>query len=357
MSKILNPGSYRASSFSFQQIRNKLPEEQQKRIERLIQIDPVLSILQYAKVYCCIAMAIALGAYSWHPLVVVAVIVFIAGRQHSLYILNHEASHNLLFKAPSTNKWVATVFSNLVMFHHPEAWSFVQWKRIHMRHHLYLFTNRDPNYVGRREKGDTTTVHGSSRLIWLCIRAGIMSSFQFFIGRQDYAESRVTAEVNKGYYSHLSCLFRLFKNDREMQMESIVRLTFIVVVGATLNFFQWWIPFIVFWIVPMYTVYPMLLTFMDLTEHRWTDSSGDIENNSRSVRAGALAKLIMSVLPRGFHREHHFCPRVAVTKLPELSAILCEEGIVSDPLSLKELFKELRNMGEIKSDKEFVARN
>jgi fatty acid desaturase len=355
MQKILSSGSYQSSSFCFKEIRNKLPEEQQKRIDRLMQIDPILSILEYAKVYCCIAIAIALGAYSWHPLVVVAVIVFIAGRQHSLYILNHDASHNLLFKAPSTNKWVATVFSNLVMFHHPEAWSFVQWKRIHMRHHLYVFTDRDPNYVGRQNKGDTTTVHRPLKLTWLCIRSGIMSIFQFFIGRQDYADSRVTTEVNKAAYNHFSCLFRPFKNDREMQIESIVRLVFIVFAGATISFFQWWIPFIVFWIVPMYTVYPMLLTFMDLTEHRWTDTSGDIKNNTRSVRAGALAKLIISALPRGFHQEHHFCPRVAVTKLPELSAILCEANVISDPISLKDLFKELRNMGKLKSDKELVA--
>lgn len=105
----------------------------------------------------------------------------------------------------------------------------------------------------------------------------------------------------------------------------------------------------------MYTVYPMLLTFMDLTEHRWTDTSAELENNTRSVRVGALAKLIMSALPRGFHREHHICPRVGVTKLPELSSILCEANVISDPISLKHLFKDLRNMGKLKSDKEFLA--
>ncbi|MBD2247487.1 fatty acid desaturase [Nostoc sp. FACHB-888] len=341
MPKIHSSGSYRSSSLNFKEILNQLSEDQQKRIKHLIQIDPVLSILQYIKVYFWIAIAIAIGVYSWHPLVVLAVIVFIAGRQHSLYILNHDASHNLLFKASSKNKWVATVFSNLVMFHHPEAWSFVQWKRIHIRHHLYLFTDRDPNYVGRQKKGDTIVVHGPLKLIWLCIRSGIMSSFQFFIGRQDYADSRVTTEVNKGAYNHLSCLFKYFKDDSEMQIESIVRLTFIVLVGVVLSVFQWWIPFIVFWIVPMYTVYPMILTFMDLTEHRWTDTSANIENNTRSVRTGVLAKLIISALPRGFHREHHFCPRVAVTKLPELSVILCQEDVLSDPSSIKDLFKEL----------------
>lgn len=348
MSKIVSSGLYRSSGLNFKEIRNKLPEEQQKEIDHLTQITPVLSIWQYIKVYCGIAIAIAIGVYSWHPLVVVAAIVFIAGRQHSLYILNHEASHNLLFKAPSTNKWVATVFSNLVMCHHPEAWSFVQWKRIHMRHHLYLFTDRDPNYIGRAEKGDTTKVHSPLSLIGLCMRAGIMSSSQFFIGRQDYADWRVTTEVNKGSYNHLSCLFRPFKNDQEMQIESAIRLTFIIAVGAILSFFHWWVPFIVFWIVPMYTLYPMFVMFMDLTEHSWTDTSGDIEKNTRSVNLGILAKIIMIPLPRGYHREHHFCPRVAVIKLPKLSAILCEAKIIPDTISGKELFQELRSLGQLK---------
>ena len=333
--------SYRASKERFKEMRNNLSDAQQKRIDYLMQVDPVQSILQYAKVYCAIAIAIGVGIYSWHPIVVMAAIIFIAGRQHSLYILNHDASHNLLFKAPRMNKWVATIFSNLVMFHHPEAWSFIQWKRIHMRHHLYLFTNQDPNYVGRQMKGDTTVGHKPSTLIWLCVKAGILSISQLFWGRQDYSSPRINIEVEKGLYNHFSCLFRQFKNDREMQVESIVRLIFIICSVVIISVFQWWIPFIVFWIVPMYTVYPMLLTFMDLTEHRWTDTSGSVENNTRSVSTGALAKFIISALPRGFHREHHLCPRIAVGKLPELNAIFSEANVIPAPISIKDLFKEL----------------
>ena len=328
-------------TYRFKEIRTQLSKEQQKKIENLRQINPMQSCLQYIQVYVGIGIAIALGIYSWHPLIVFGSIIFIAGRQHSLYILNHDASHNQLFKSSKTNKLVATIFSNFVMFHHPEAWSFVQWKRIHRRHHLYLFTRRDPNYVGREMKGDTIKVLGSLALIWLCLKTGITSIFQFFVGRQDYAGLSMNSEVDKSRYNHLCCLFRFWKNDREMQTESIARLVFIIVALGVISFFQWWIPFTVFWLVPMYTVYPMILTFMDLTEHRWTDNSKELENNTRSVKTGIVEKIILSFLPRGFHREHHLCPQVAVTNLPQLGAILSEANVLSPPISLRELFDEL----------------
>ena len=175
----------------------------------------------------------------------------------------------------------------------------------------------------------------------LCFRAGVMGVFQFFVGRQDYAGSQIKTEVCKGAYNHFSCLFRPFKNDKEMQIESVVRIAFILCAGSIIHYFQWWTPFIVFWMVPMYTVYPMLLRFMDLTEHRWTDTSGEIENNTRSIEVGILTQFMISALPRGLHREHHLCPQVSVAKLPELSTILSEANLISPPISVPELFKEI----------------
>jgi fatty acid desaturase len=76
-------------------------------------------------------------------------IVLIAGRQHSLYILNHDASHYGLFRSKRINKIVGSLLSNMTMFHHPEAWSFVQWRRVHILHHRYVLSEGDLNYVGR----------------------------------------------------------------------------------------------------------------------------------------------------------------------------------------------------------------
>lgn len=94
---------------------------------------PWKSVILYVKVYTAIFSAIIIGLYVQNPMVMLLTVIFIAVRQHSLYILSHDASHYSLFKSRRVNKMVATIFSNLVMFHHPEAWSFIQWRRVHLQ--------------------------------------------------------------------------------------------------------------------------------------------------------------------------------------------------------------------------------
>src|SRR4051794_23032094 len=96
------------------------------------------SIFYYFRTFILIGAAVALSFRFSHPAIWFLSIIFIGARQHSLYVLNHEASHGNLFVSESLNKWVATVFSNLVFFHHPEAYSYVQWRRVHRLHHAFL---------------------------------------------------------------------------------------------------------------------------------------------------------------------------------------------------------------------------
>lgn len=323
------------------QASHLLPKEAWQEVRALHKVRPWRSVLLYATVYAAIALAFAAEAYFHHPLVTLLAIVFIAGRQHSLYILNHDASHYGLFRSHKVNAAVGTTLSNLVMFHHPEAWSFIQWRRVHLLHHRNLFTPEDPNWLGRQLRGDTVRPYAPGRLVWTCIKAGLLTFLEFFKGRQDYVPPKGDGAI-KWRDNHLRTLFLPFRDDPEMERERRIKLVFFAVVLAGVAYFGLWRPFLLLWLLPMYTVYPMILTLMDLTEHRWTQESEDLNVSARSTRLGLLPRVLISYLPRTLHREHHVFPGVAAVDLPKLSMLLCNAGLSPEPAKgMQALFQEL----------------
>lgn len=94
----------------------------------------------------------------------------------------------------------------------------------------------------------------------------------------------------------------------------------------------------------MYTAYPMILTYYDLTEHRWTSNSLTMSTNCRSVRLGMIGRVLTSFLPRGLHLEHHVFPNVVACDLPKLSLILQHDGAVAKPQDFNGLLKDLRQV-------------
>jgi len=183
------------------------------------------SLWLYMKVYIALLTAIYCQAKVPNFQITLLIMIFIAGRQHSLYILNHDASHGSLFPLRRINKWVATVFSNLVMFHHPEAWSFIRWRRDHMKHHRYLFTEHDPDYVRRKACGDTKRKPTHFQLLWACIQSVIQTLLPFF--RLDQK-------------NHLFTLIYPFREDTALETERRIKLLFFVLSFIVLTYFNLW---------------------------------------------------------------------------------------------------------------------
>lgn len=310
-----------ASLDKSQVIKKKLLNDKKEVISAFEKPSTYQSVLTYFKTYAAIFIAIYLGVHLNNPFAIVLVMLFIAGRQHSLYILNHDASHYSLFQNQNLNKYVATVFSNLPMFHHPEAWSFIQWRRVHLMHHSYLFTEKDPNYVGRQLAGDTKKAPTAFQLARSCLLAVPETLKYCFLGKQDYVyPSSIT--VHKSYLNHILALIVPFRKDIEMERERRLKWLFFCISVLGISYFHCWQPFLLFWIAPMYLFYPMILKYHDLTEHHWDKQSDKLDINTQSVERNYLFQLFLSALPRGFHREHHLFPRIRVKNLPKLKALI-----------------------------------
>ena len=230
------------------------------------------------------------------------------------------------------NKIVSTILSNLTFFHHPEAYSYTQWRRVHRLHHAYLFTTQDPNYAERELNGETLAGFVPRQRVIQMLLAGPRAITGFFIGRQDYvAPKSMTCEKRR--LNHLATLLLPYKNDPEMETERRIKIVFFAAALLFVSLAGLWKAFLLFWLLPMYTVYPALLRLMDLTEHRWQVPSTRIADNTVSTRPNVIEHWLVSDLNRSFHREHHLFPTVPGVQLPRLSNILISAGNLDRPRS------------------------
>lgn len=285
---------------------------------------PLRSILGLLEVFASIGIAIAAAHLSGNIFVYVVAVFFIAARQHSLYVLNHDASHGNLFATPEWNKRVAGFFCNALFLHHPEAFSYVLWRRVHILHHAFLFTENDPNYVGRKDRGDTEEPLSIPKLLRNLASAPLEAIRNFFLGNQDYVPPGPQRSWDKKRRRHQALLWLPIPNDREMELERrwklviFVSLAILVYLTGTATFV------LLYWVVPMYTVYPAILRWMDLTEHNWEVKNGRLASQTNSRLDSIVSRLFLSDSYRHLHWEHHVNPRVPYFRLKPYSHFLRE---------------------------------
>jgi fatty acid desaturase len=304
----------------------RLGAEARAELRRLSTPRPVLGasafVFEYAAV---IAAALAIertGCYWLYPLAV----VFIAARQHSLYLLNHDASHSSLFRSRKLNQVLATWLANLPFLHHPDTWSFVQWRRQHLLHHRELCTQQDPYWVYRDSVGLTTREMTRPELALRIAKMGLMSSLGWITTRQGIFPARggeLTREI-----AHWRVFFEPFRDDPEMRNERLLSWAVTAAAVAGITVLGAWPVVVLYWIVPMYTVYPVLLELAEMTEHHWHAAPDDLVETTTSTLPGIFTKLFVSELNRTIHREHHLVAKVPCYNLRGLHRLLRANGLV-----------------------------
>jgi len=249
-----------------------------------------------------IALVETLELYYLYPLL----ILWIGARQHSLYVLNHDCSHGNLFKKRIHNQILSQLFITPFFFHHPELFSFHWWRRQHILHHRFLMTNQDPNYLQRViDKEDIKMT--KTMLYKKIFMAPINAFLNFFIGKQDSITQDLKLIKSNKY--HLSFLFHS-SQDPEMENERKINLFLYVSFFILIAYFHMWTIVFIYWFIPLYLVLPMVLKYMDLTEHNWWDKSLEISNNSNSSKPNLISTLFISDLNRTLHIEHHLYPQI-----------------------------------------------
>lgn len=230
---------------------------------------------------------------SWLSLAVAVIVI--GARQLGLMVLMHEASHWLLFPSGRANTWVGTWLCAA-----PVGADLKAYRRRHHLHHRHTQQPEDPDLAlstplpvsrGRLMLAMLGDVCGWTALTRLASsrpwRDGLAPAWR---------RARAPVVAN----AVLFCAFAAFG-------------------GAQL--------YLLAWVLPWATWYQLVTRVRNIAEHGLLSSADDPLRNTRTIRAGLLARAVLAPYRVNYHLEHHLLVFVPCWKLRRVQAHLLAKNL------------------------------
>ncbi|PWR19620.1 fatty acid desaturase family protein [Zavarzinia compransoris] len=270
-----------------------------------------------ASTWAVIAGTFALMALWPHVVTVIVGLVLLGGRQLALSILMHEAAHYSLFRTRALNDIVGTWLCAA-----PVWGDVARYRKHHIQHHAHTNSELDPDLslvtpfptsrrsLRRKILRDLTGATGLKRMIGL---------FLMDIGALTYtvsggarlvprAERRLSRQIAQG-------LNRM----GPMLATNAVIAAALGLLGAGWTYLVW--------VAAYLTTYSLFLRIRAIAEHACTERSDHPLRNTRTTRAGLLARATVAPLHVNYHLEHHLMPAAAYYRLPAMHRRLREKAL------------------------------
>lgn len=234
------------------------------------------------------------------------IVVLAAATQHRLSGLAHDASHYVLFRNRLANELVSDLF---LMF--PIVAMTQKYRAAHLGHHQYVNDPaRDPDLV----RLNTPIVHAfpvSKARFWLkYVLKGLWppTMLGYLFGRAK------AANVGAEHSPEIRNIYRV-------RVARCLRGTYWLCLFTAIHALNAWPVFFLFWVLPLLTVYPLLMQLREIAHHCNAPDDGDL-TNSRVFRVNPI--LAAAVFPYGqaFHLTHHLFAMVPHYRVAEAHRLL-----------------------------------
>jgi fatty acid desaturase len=270
---------------------------------RLSRRSPWRGLALAASAWAVIAAAAAMVVVWPNPVTYVAAVMLIGARQLGLAILSHDAAHGALHPDPRVNDWVADWLCDAAI-----GGSLKRYRPYHLAHHRYTEQPEDPDL-------------------------GLSAPFP--IDRASLARKIVRDLTGQTFFKQRIAPFlarQTGAKPRNAEISAIVGASarrFWIVNGIgfaalTAAGFGW--AYIVFWIVPMATWFPLVTRLRNIAEHAVVASGGDPFRQARTTLASPLERLFIAPYWVHYHAEHHLFMHLPCWSLPKAHALLQERG-------------------------------
>lgn len=254
-----------------------------------------------------IAISIAAALWSGHWAVWIVAALIVGRCQHALAVLMHDAAHYRLLDHRGWNDFVGHWICAK-----PIASHLYIYRTVHLRHHRYLHTAKDPD---------------------------LSLSEPFPCGRRSFLRKLardaigVSALVMRGYVTVDKTSGRMRFTPRQgnlfrywmPQTIATRALAAAIVLGLVVAGYGW--AFVALWVLPLLIVYQVILRARGVLEHAAVPDKQDPLRNARTVISrNPLAQFFLNPHHVGYHLEHHLYPGVPHYHLPGLHAALAATG-------------------------------
>ena len=269
-------------------------------------------------------------------LMCIAALVILAGRQLALAIIMHDASHQSLFKT----KWLNDIATDWLCAR--PIWNDLKkYRAHHLRHHSKTSTVEDPDLS--LVEGFPTSKKSLMRKFFRDV-SGI-TGLKFALGRvlMDVEKMEWTVSNDCRWISqegrHWVDYPKAFLKNSGGAIATNAALFSILWAAGHPKLYA-------LWILAYLTPFPLFLRVRSMAEHAGMPTSNSALTNTRSTKAGYIARALVAPIHVNFHKEHHLMATVPYFKLPKMHQMLLERGHVPEPPSYWQVLNELSDQAD-----------
>ena len=285
-----------------------------------------------------IVMTFGTVAYSWEYLptwgkilICALALAILAGRQLAMAILMHDASHHSLFKT----KWLNTHLTDWLCAR--PIWNDVsKYRPYHLKHHAKTSQPDDPD-LGL-VKNFPITQSSLFRKFFRDLNG--QSGLKFLAGRVlmdlellEWSVSNDPKPIPHGDRSNLELAKNLLKNSSGMLISNAAIFSALWASGHPKLYLLWPLAYI--------TPFPLFIRIRAMAEHAGLETSHSALSNTRTTRAGWLARALVAPIHVNYHIEHHLMASVPHQKLAKMHQMLRERQYVDAPPSYLDVIRSL----------------
>ena len=276
-----------------------------------------------------IALAFAALARWPNVFTFVAVMAVLGGRQLALAILQHEGSHGTLFKS----RWANDVLTDWLCAR-PIWQNLGKYKVHHLGHHTKTGTHQDPDIslhedypvsrasLVRKMARDMVGLTGLKLIFGLVMMdAGV---FKWTVANHIVRLSQEGRTATE----------RIVTTVRNMAPMLITNGVLWGILAATGHAWLYGA-----WVLAFLTFLPLFIRIRSIAEHGCLDRSPDMFRNTRTTKAGWLARATVAPVNVNYHMEHHLMASVPFHRLPLMHEWLSAKTEVPEPPGYLDVLK------------------
>lgn len=275
--------------------------------------------LSVALSWSMIAGSFALVAMWPRAWTIVLAIIVLGGRMLGLAVLMHDAAHRSLFRSKRLNavlgEWLCAA---------PIWTSLTRYRKHHLQHHAHTNEAQDPD-LGLVEPFPLT-------------RASLLRKFgRDVLGLTGLRRVVGLLLMDVGVLSYTASTGARRLDQRGRSLAEIVRTSARQLGPVVLSNVALWLMLhaaghgrlYLLWVAAYLTSFSVVIRLRSIAEHACTDPSSDPSLNTRTTRAGWLARVFVAPHHVNYHLEHHLLPTVPHHALPRMHRLLDQRGALA----------------------------
>lgn len=264
--------------------------------------------------YGLIAASMAVAAYAPNALTVIVALFIIGTRQLGFAVVMHESAHHTLFGNRKLNDFVGNWLAA-----YPVYLSADMYRTHHLEHHAKTWTDADPDLS--LAKG--FPVSKASMLRKVARDLFGITGFKQLIGT-----TYLVLKVVRGEQVDAGTLPLRLERGPAIRMVVGTIVTNLILFGILWALGH---PLLyLLWLGAWLTTNKLVARIRSIAEHAVVPDPTDPIGQTRTVRAGWLARLLIAPNRVQYHLEHHLLMTVPHYNLPKFHEMLRERGLLED---------------------------